>query len=256
MADERRDALRTRPVEYPERDGKPMAESDEHADVLRECVETLRDHLAGEAVYVSGNNFVYYTEGEPRDVVSPDCYVVKGVPMGQRRTFRVWEEGGHRPCFVLEITSRSTRKQDLGEKMSTYRDDLQVPEYFLFDLSRDWIDGGLLGYRLEGAEYHAIDPGPDGRLTSEQLGLELASEGRRLRFYPRGAPDRLLSPRELAEQEKARAEREKARAEQAKARAEQEKARAEQEKARAERAEAELAQLKVELERLRGGGDG
>lgn len=221
------------PVEYPERDGKPMAESDEHADVLREAVETLRDLLAGEEVYASGNNFVYYTEGEPRDVVSPDCYVVKGVPMRQRRTFKVWEEGGHRPCFVLEITSRSTRKEDIGGKMAVYRDDLQVPEYFLFDLSRDWIEAGLRGYRRVGGVYQPIEPGPDGRLVSQELGLELASEARRLRVFRPGASEPVLAPRERAEREKDRAEREKD---------------------RAERAEAELARVRAELERLRGGG--
>ena len=254
MADDRPEAQRTCSVEYPEADGKPMAESDEHADALREAVETLRDHLAGEAVYVSGNNFVYFTEGVPGDVVSPDCYVVKGVPMRQRRTFKVWEEGGRRPCFVLELTSRWSRRQDSREKLSTYRDDLRVPEYFLFDLSRDWIQAGLRGYRLDGAEYRELQPGPDGRLVSQQLGLELAVEGRRLRFYSPGSTRPLLAPRDRAELERGRAESERERAERERDRAERERDRAERERDRAERAAAELARLRDELERLRDGG--
>ncbi len=218
LADDDFDLVRTRPVEYPETDGQPMAESDEHADALREAVETLRDRLAGEQVYVSGNNFIYFTEGRPRDVVSPDCYVVKGVPMRQRRTFKVWEEGGHRPCFVLELTSRSTRVEDLGTKMVRYRDDLHVDEYVLFDLSRDWIEAGLRGYRLVNGDYRRIEPGPDGRLFCEQLGLELAvRDGRRLRFFEPGVEAPLAT----------RAER-------------------------AERAEEEVRRLRAELERLRG----
>lgn len=219
------------PVEYPERDGMPMAETDEHADALRAAVETLREHLASDQVYVSGNNFVYFTEGQPHDVVSPDCYVVKGAPMRQRRTFKTWEEGERRPCFVLEITSRGSRTEDLGRKMSIYRDDLQVPEYFLFDLSRDWIEAGLRGFRLERGVYQPIEPGPDGRLESHELGLELAAHGRRLRFYPPGAAEPLLTPSERAARASERAER------------------AED---RAERAEAELARVQAELERLRG----
>lgn len=96
---------------------------------------------------------------------------------------------------------------------------MRVPEYFLFDLSRDRIDAGLRGYRLVGDEYREVEPHPDGRLESEQLGLELAGEGRRLRFYRPGSSEPLPSPREHAE-----------------------------------RAEAELTRLRAELERLRGGG--
>ncbi|MBX3471613.1 MAG: Uma2 family endonuclease [Planctomycetes bacterium] len=221
---DQRQVVPAHPVDYPESDGMPMAETDEHADALRAAVETLREHLASDQVYVSGNNFVYFTEGEPRDVVSPDCYVVKGVPMRQRRTFKTWEEGGRRPCFVLEITSRGSRTEDLGRKMSIYRDDLQVPEYFLFDLSRDWIEAGLRGFRLERGVYQPIEPGPDGRLESRELGLELAAHERRLRFHLPGRAEPLLTPSERA-------------------------ARAED---RAERAEAELARVQAELERLRG----
>ena len=36
-------------------------------------------------VYVSGNNFVYYEEGDPKKRVSPDCYVVFGVPQTHAR---------------------------------------------------------------------------------------------------------------------------------------------------------------------------
>lgn len=222
LADDDFDLVRARPVEYPETDGQPMAESDEHADALREAIETLRDRLAGEQVYVSGNNFIYFTEGNPRDVVSPDCYVVKGVPMRQRRTFKVWEEGGHRPCFVLELTSRSTRVEDLGTKMVRYRDDLRVDEYVLFDLSRDWIDAGLRAYRLVNGEYRKVEPGADGRIFCQQLGLELAvRDGRRLRFFEPGVEEPLATRAERA--------------------------------GRTERAEEEVRRLRAELERLRGG---
>jgi Uma2 family endonuclease len=198
----------TRPVEYPESDGEPMGETDAHADELRACVETLRDHFGGREspdVYVAGNNFLYWVEGDPTQVVSPDCYVVKGLAGHERRTFKVWLEEGRRPRFVLELTSSSTRRRDLGEKMSTYRDDLQVPEYFLWDLTRDWIPEGLRGFRLEDGVYQPIAPDARGRLPSRELGLELVPDGRRLRFYVPGQDDSLPTPAERAE----RAERER-----------------------------------------------
>jgi Uma2 family endonuclease len=230
LADDDFDIVRTRPVEYPESDGKPVGESEEHADALFEGVQILRDWFERDPlVYVSGNNFLYFTEGVPRDVVCPDVYVVKGVPKlidgRKRRTFKVWEEGGRTPCFVLEITSRSTRVEDLGTKMVRYRDDLHVDEYVLFDLSRDWIEAGLRGYRLVNGEYRQIEAGPDGRIFCQQLGLELAvRDGRTLRFFEPGADTPLPTRAERAE----RAE------------------------GRAERAEEELRRLRAELERLRG----
>jgi Uma2 family endonuclease len=257
----RMDLRDARAVEYPESDGQPMAETDEHADELRAAVETLRDWFAAAdpRVYVAGNNFIYFVEGDRKACVSPDCYVVKDVPNHRRRTFRVWEEG-RTPCFTLEVTSDSTRREDMGKKMGLYRDDLQVREYFLFDLTRDWIPGGLRGYRRVGDEYVPIAPRPDGRFVSEELGLELGIDGRTLRFYEPGSVSPVRRPREVADQERARAEhakvhaeREVARAEQEKARADQEKARAEQEKARADAAESELKRLRAELDRLRGG---
>src|SRR5262245_1878703 len=108
------------PLVYPERDGKPMGESDEHIIELNEyALETLQDVFEKKrrSVYVAGTNLLYFTEGVLEDCVSPDCYVVKGVPGHPRRTFKVWEERGSLPCWVLEITSRSTRREDLGDKM-------------------------------------------------------------------------------------------------------------------------------------------
>jgi hypothetical protein len=52
-----------------------------------------RGHLQGDVrgdpnVYVSGNLMVYYVEGHPEISVSPDVFVVKGVPSGQRRVYK------------------------------------------------------------------------------------------------------------------------------------------------------------------------
>jgi len=235
-------------VDYPVRDGEPMGETDQHRDELKDyAVNVLLDHFGDEPtrVYVSGNNFVYYVQGDPKAVVSPDTYVVKGTDQLQRDTFKVWEEGGHKPCFVLEITSKSTRRADLGAKMSRYRDDLEVPEYFLFDPRGDWIPERLRGFVLgEPGVYRPVPATPAGRLTSGELGLELAVESGHLRFYLPGSAEPLPTRSERAERERQRAERERQRAE-------RERQRAERERQRALEAEQDAARLRAELDRLR-----
>ncbi len=247
-------------VVYPSRDGRPMGETDDHRDELKDwMLNVLRDRFAGEPmVYVSGNNFVYFVEGDTKECVSPDVYVVKGVPNRQRDNYQAWKEGGRLPCFVLEITSKSTRREDLGEKMAKYRDDLGVKEYFLFDPHREWVVDQLRGYALQGDMYQSINPNAAGRLPSGELGLELAVVGGHVRFFAPGdsAPlptreERAEQEHQRAEQEHQRAEQERQRAEQEHQRAEQEHQRAEQERQRAELAEQEALQLRTELERLR-----
>src|SRR5437879_7353509 len=118
-------------IVYPESDGKPMAESDLHRDWMVRIIELLKAHFADQRVYVSGNLLVYYVEGDPKRSVAPDVFVVKGLEQRDRRNFKIWEEGKG-PDFILENTSKKTRREDKGKKMELYAQ-LQVPEYFLYD---------------------------------------------------------------------------------------------------------------------------
>ena len=55
---------------YPESDGKPMAETDLHANILIYLKTALELFFADrDDVYVTGNIMFYYEEGEPSDVV-------------------------------------------------------------------------------------------------------------------------------------------------------------------------------------------
>src|SRR5438093_2732230 len=56
-----------RPVYYPESDGKPIGETDTHVRYMMD-VRTALEHYFRERpdVYVSGNNMMYYVEGDPR----------------------------------------------------------------------------------------------------------------------------------------------------------------------------------------------
>ncbi len=208
---DRRQALQARSIEYPTRAGRPLGETDDHRKEMQAwLIEVLEDCFEHDPnVYVSGNNFLYYTEGVLADCVCPDVYVVKGVAKRERDTFKVWEEGGRVPCFVIEVTSKNTRMEDLGDKMAKYRDVLGVREYFLFDPRADWIPTRLRGYVLQDSVYQPLAAGPSGRLSSRELGLELAEVGRHLRLFVPGATDPL--PTRAEEVRRLRAELERLR---------------------------------------------
>ena len=104
-------AAAPRVIDYPETDGQPMAETPAHRDVMIDAIQVLQRHFAHRPnVYVSGNMMMYYEEGEPRRCVSPDVFVAVGVEDKDRRTYLLWREAKG-PDFVLEVTSRSTRRQ-------------------------------------------------------------------------------------------------------------------------------------------------
>lgn len=91
-------------VEYPERDGKPMAETQRQVKEMVDLLAMLECRYCDDArVYVAGNMFIYYEEGNPKKRFSPDVYVVKGVSDKKfRRTYRLWEEKLP-PSVIFEI---------------------------------------------------------------------------------------------------------------------------------------------------------
>jgi len=126
--------VRKKVVHYPETDGKPMAETDIHYEVVTNTRFALQWYFRDrEDVYVSGNLFVYYEEGNPKKCVAPDVFVVFGVPKKRRRVYLVWEEGKGLDV-VFEFTSRKTRNEDFGRKMDIYRGILGVREFAPFGL--------------------------------------------------------------------------------------------------------------------------
>ena len=214
--------LNSREVEYPSSDGKPMAETDLHRDEMMYLIEALRKHFRDVPdVYVSGNILLYYVEGEPRYSVSPDALVVKGLAdaKSQRDIYKVWEEG-RPPCWVMEVTSRGTRQEDLRKKKDLYRQ-LGVDEYFLFDPREEYLVPSLQGFRLAsgpGGEYRPMVPQEDGSLLSPILGILFQRDGQTLRLfnartgqlYLRGPEESeaLQQAEERAQREALRADRE------------------------------------------------
>jgi Uma2 family endonuclease len=222
---------------YPTSDGRPMAETDQHRVLMTALIQALEDWFAADDdIYVSGNLLVFYEQGNKRRHISPDVFVVRGVPKGMRPNYLLWEEG-RGPNAVIELTSSSTKREDTRKKFELYRDVLKVPEYFLFDPFGDYLKPRFQGYRLVAGEYRSMRL-TDNRLKSRQLGLVLEPDGKVLRLVDPATGHRLPT----------RAEARRAEA----ARAEAERARAEAEAAARERAEAEVERLRAELAVLRG----
>jgi Uma2 family endonuclease len=187
-----------RDIDYPESDGRPLGETDRHRQEIVDLIYGLQQHYAGDpGVYVAGNMFLYYAQGNRSAVVCPDVFVVQGAGKELRRTFKVWEEGDRRPCLVIEVTSESTRDEDLIEKKSKYAR-LGVEEYFLFDPLGEYLSPPLQGFRLRGSRYFGIPLEEDGSLRSETTGLLLRREGGRSRLVNAATGEPLPRIDELA----------------------------------------------------------
>jgi Uma2 family endonuclease len=168
-----------------------MAETDVHRDWMFRIIELLKFFFLGKWVYVSGNLLVYYVEGDPKKSVAPDVFVVKNSDPGRRRIFKIWEEGIG-PVFVMEVTSKKTRRQDLGAKKELYAQ-LKVAEYFLYDPLAEWLKPALQGYRLVNGDYVLLEAGDDGSLVSEQLGITFRLEEGDLALFDTVTRKRLKS---------------------------------------------------------------
>ncbi len=213
-------------IAYPESDGEPMAETDLHVDEILALIAMLKERYRNaQDVYVAGNNFIYYEEGDPTARFSPDVYVVFGVPNHLRRVYKLWEEG-KAPALVVEVSSRKTWLEDEGNKKALCAR-LGVAEYFLYDPEGEYLTPPLQGFQLKGKQYQPMPVDADGALVSKALGLKLQIEGGQIQLIDAATNVRLLRMEDL---QQARREAE----------------------ARAAAAEAELQSLRAELKRLKG----
>jgi len=202
-----------RRIHYPESNGLPLAETRFQWDSLTYAGNALDVHFRDRPdVAVEGNRLLYYVEGDVRSRVAPDVFVVFGVPKRRRRIYLLWEEG-KAPDFVLEITSRSTRRQDQGFKRNLYAR-LGVTEYWLFDPTGDWLDPRLQGHDLFDGRYERRSPigieGGERVFHSPVLGLDVYVDGGEIRFRDPATGRKLLTLEEtelaLRESRQAQAE--------------------------------------------------
>ena len=214
-----------REVDYPTSDGKPMGETDLHRQDMMDVIQVLEERFAADPnVYVTGNLLLFYERNNRRRHVSPDVFVVRGVPQAPPRRLlprsgRNREKG---PDFVIEITSKTTKGEDHRPRSGRLfiRDILKVPEYFQFDPREDYLKPPMQGHRLIDGEYVPIEP-IEGRIPSDVLELHLERQGTTLRLYDPVTRQCLLTPTEGRQ----RAEAEQVREAEARQRAEAEQVR-------------------------------
>ena len=184
------------PSDYPVRDGNPMAETPIHWHATYDAALPLHRFFKSRSdVYVGSDMLLYYREGDVNGNVVPDVWVAFGVAkLPERRTWLLWLEGKG-PDFVLEITSKSTRREDAGPKKRLYAQ-LGVREYWQFDPTGDYLDPILKGRELgpDGKYRDLVLKERDGVLRHPSLlGLDLCLEDGRLYYFDPVRKVRLLT---------------------------------------------------------------
>ena len=237
-----------RVLQYPESDGEPMAETGRHVRNLLDMIGAI-DLLFRDVpdVHVGGNMFLYYEEGNPRKVISPDVFMVRGVGKKELRTYKTWEQQPHLD-LVIEFASPSTFTRDFAEKKQIYEQILRVQEYYIYDPYHE-IQPSFVGFRLVDGTYEEIEF-VEGRLPSEVLGLELGERDGVLRLYDPVKEKWFGPPLEHLDEAETRASEAENKRSEAETRASEAESRITEE-ARARRdAEAENERLRAALERL------
>ncbi len=144
-------------VDYPTSDGKPMAETELHWQVMVDVVEPMRDYFAADPmVHVGGNLLLFYEEGNPRKHVSPDVFMVRGIPKFPLRDYYLLWEEGKPPDVVIEITSKTTEGKIRPRSACSTVTFSKIPEYFQFDPTEDYLEPSLQGVRRVGDDYEPI----------------------------------------------------------------------------------------------------
>ena len=181
-------------IEYPTSDGQPMAETTLHREVMQDTIQVLERRFADVPdVWVGGNLLLYYEQGNSSANLAPDVLLAKGVSKWKRPSYLLWQETP--PSLIVEVTSRSTRREDLGKKKNLY-ERIGVEEYVLFDPYGEYLKPRLQGYRLEKGRYQAI-PLTGDSLESRTTGVILRPEGERLRLVDAATGEPLLWSDEL-----------------------------------------------------------
>jgi len=239
-----------------------MAETETHRVQMNDLIFALDTLVAAvDRVYVGGNMLMYYNPASGLDHVSADVFVTFGVARGVRQKWETWREGGVFADVVFEISSPSTIREDLGQKMAKYAA-LGVKEYYLYDPLKD-LNPYLRGFKLVSGHYEPLAQlsGSMG-YRSPMLGTTLRVIGNWLRVIDPESGEPLLIPAELAAarreaEERAAYQTERARHESERAigeaqRAHREAQRADREALARQDAEAALREALAELARLRG----
>ena len=163
-------------------------EGDPHRKAKQGAFDALDGFFrrTGRKVYLSSELAIFYP-AEPR--FSPDLIAVTDVDPHDRMKWVVATEGKGLD-LVLEVHVAGDRRKDEKTNVERYAR-LGIPEYFYFDRTRLQLAAYRLPAAAAGAPrarvYQRMMP-QAGRFASAVLGLDLALEGPRLRFFAGNAP--------------------------------------------------------------------
>ena len=163
-------------VEYPDSDGKPMADNTLQWDAIAYVVGALRGWFMDRLdVFVAGDLLWYYEEGNPKARIAPDGLIAIGRPPGYRGSYIQWVEGGICPQVVFEVLSPKNTAGEMQRKYALYAR-LGCMEYYLIDPYLKKISG------FERTERGLIFLADAVGRRSPALGLELRFDDEIFRF--------------------------------------------------------------------------
>jgi len=95
-------------LHFPDSDARFLPENPLQARAIISVRNDLQQHFLGvDNGLLEGSMFLYFDPGDSRSSVSPDAFVVQNHDLGDRQTYKVWEEGKP-PDFVLDVISPSS----------------------------------------------------------------------------------------------------------------------------------------------------
>ncbi|MDC0834497.1 hypothetical protein AY599_19210 [Leptolyngbya valderiana BDU 20041] len=140
----------TKPIIYPDSDGKPMADN----TLQFRWIVTIKENLElifadNPEVFVAGDLLWYPVEGNNKLRVAPDVMVAFGRPKGERGSYKQWCENDIAPQVVFEILSPGNTLKEMTRKEHFY-DNFGVEEYYIYDPDKNEFMGLIRGEsRLE-----------------------------------------------------------------------------------------------------------
>ncbi|MEH1820008.1 MAG: Uma2 family endonuclease [Nostoc sp.] len=187
-------------LDFPDSDGKPMADNTEQFRWIVLIKENLEILFANEPnVFVAGDLLWFPVKSRLISPVAPDTMVVFGRPKGRRGSYKQWQEDNIAPQVVWEILSPSNNANEIERKLEFYQT-YGVEEYYQYDPDRyelkGWrrlgeqllpiaqIDGWtspLLGIRFAVGNHELVIYRPDGREFLSSVELEQRAEQERQR---------------------------------------------------------------------------
>ncbi|MBC8142849.1 MAG: Uma2 family endonuclease [Armatimonadetes bacterium] len=163
--------------EYPESDGKPMADNTLQYEWIVTIKEGLENLLAANPdVFVAGD-LLWYPVEKDSQCQAPDVMVIFGRPKGHRGSYQQSKENGIAPQVVFEILSPGNRYSEMVGKFLFYQRH-DVEEYYIYD-PRKKGDASFDAYRRD--EDGLLTPVPDvTAYISPRLGIRFDTLGRDL----------------------------------------------------------------------------